>query len=340
MAMVLVNLALDMQYMNNKKPLISICCITFDHEKYIRDAIDGFLMQKTDFPFEIIIHDDASTDNTANIIREYEKKFPDLFVCIYQEENQWSKGIRPSPTYVWPKARGKYIALCEGDDYWTDPYKLQKQVNFLEANPEYVICFHKVMILKNKRLVKDYITKVPADTTTLNDLIKYGNYIHTPSVLFRNGLIKEFPEWYKDVPIGDYPLYILLAQYGKIKFINEVMAVYRVHKGGIWSHRKKNDMELIKRLADMKKNLFLTTGHFSDINKILSEQLAKSYLQISELLLKKGDLNSSINMFNKAVEYNINVVHNKYFKYKSYLNLFINFRILIKNFINFIFRFF
>jgi len=109
MAMVLEEPVLVMQFMNDvKPPLVSICCLAYNHEKYIRDAVECFLMQKTNFPFEIIIHDDASTDNTPNIIREYEKKYPELFVCIYQKENIWSKGIRPSPNFVWPKARGKY----------------------------------------------------------------------------------------------------------------------------------------------------------------------------------------------------------------------------------------
>ena len=112
------------------KPIVSICCITLHHEKYIRDAIEGFLMQKTSFPIEILIHDDASTDDTANIIREYEEKFPNIIKPIYQTENQYSKGISISATYQFPRALGKYIALCEGDDYWTDPLKLQKQVDF------------------------------------------------------------------------------------------------------------------------------------------------------------------------------------------------------------------
>ncbi len=133
-------------------PLVSICCITYNHESYIRDAIEGFLMQKTTFPFEIIIHDDASTDDTAKIIQEYANQYPELFVTILQKENQWSKGIRPSPTYVWPRARGKYIALCEGDDYWTDPYKLQKQVDFMKENPDCSLCFHNVLKTKKYRI--------------------------------------------------------------------------------------------------------------------------------------------------------------------------------------------
>ena len=127
--------------MNGTKPIVSICCITYNHENYIRDAIEGFLMQKTTFPIEIIIHDDASTDKTAEIVKSYAEKHPDLILPILQAENQYSKGI-PISTYAYPKARGKYIAFCEGDDYWTDPYKLQKQVDFLESNPDCSWCFH------------------------------------------------------------------------------------------------------------------------------------------------------------------------------------------------------
>ena len=104
-------------------PLLSICCVTYNHESFISQCLDGFLMQQTDFPFEILIHDDASADGTANIIMEYEAKYPDLIKPIYQTENQFSKGIKISVTFNFPRAKGKYIALCEGDDYWTDPLK-------------------------------------------------------------------------------------------------------------------------------------------------------------------------------------------------------------------------
>ena len=106
------------------KPLVSISCIAYNHESYIRQCLDGFLMQKTTFSFEILIHDDASTDNTTDIIREYERKYPDIIKPIYQKENQYSKGIPISATFNWPRAKGKYIAMCEGDDYWTDPLKI------------------------------------------------------------------------------------------------------------------------------------------------------------------------------------------------------------------------
>lgn len=124
-------------------PLVSICCITYNHAQFIRKCLDGFLMQKTDFPIEILIHDDCSTDGTTEIIREYEAKYPDLIFPLYEEENQYQQGKAGEiDFYNYRRARGKYIAYCEGDDYWTDPLKLQKQVDFMEANPEYSVCFH------------------------------------------------------------------------------------------------------------------------------------------------------------------------------------------------------
>ncbi|MBN1214147.1 MAG: glycosyltransferase family 2 protein, partial [Candidatus Lokiarchaeota archaeon] len=124
--------------MNKEKnlPLVSICCSAYNHVNYIKDSIQGFIIQKTSFPFEILIHDDASTDGTTEIVKDYEHKYASLIKPIYQKDNQYSKGISPG-NINRKRATGKYIAICEGDDYWTDPYKLQKQVDFLESNPEY-----------------------------------------------------------------------------------------------------------------------------------------------------------------------------------------------------------
>ncbi len=132
---------------------LSIICDTYNHEKYIAQCLDGILMQKVNFTFEVLIHDDASVDNTANIIKEYELKYPDTVKPIYQSENQYYKGASAYiwQTYQFPRAKGKYVAMCEGDDYWTDPYKLQKQVDFLEKNEEYSICFHKVKVWKQNK---------------------------------------------------------------------------------------------------------------------------------------------------------------------------------------------
>ncbi len=225
--------------MKKEVPLVSICCITYNHSRYIRDAIEGFLIQKTTFPVEIIIHDDASTEGTNLIVKEYADKYPDLIFPIFQKENQYSKGIKPWPKFVFPRARGKYIALCEGDDCWTDPLKLQKQVDFMEENEDYSICFHDVKVVAENKTsdIKKYNLNYSnnQDVFTFDQLLKIGNFMHTPSVVFR------IPN--KELPIvnavtGDYFLHLHNAYFGKIKRIPHIMACYRVHKGGTFSNRE------------------------------------------------------------------------------------------------------
>lgn len=230
-------------------PVLNISCTVYNHAPYIRNALDGFLMQKTAFPVEILIHDDASTDHTADIIREYEKEHPALFKCFYQPENTHS---RPDKFELrkpfWDARRAKYIALCEGDDYWTDPLKLQKQVDFLEAHPEYVLCFHKVkVLLPDGGLVDDFITKIPENYQTIYDLARHGNYIHTPSVVFRK-VIAAYPDEFRRSPIGDFPLYILLSRHGRLHYLPECMAVYR-HGVGMWSRQDSYYRRLNTALA-------------------------------------------------------------------------------------------
>ena len=153
----------------NEVPLVSINCLVYNHEPYLRDCFEGFVIQKTDFPFEILVHDDASTDKSALIISEYTEKYPSLFLPIYQKENQYSKGVKVSDTFQYPRAKGKYIALCEGDDYWTDPMKLQKQVDFLEANPEYGLVYSKVKVYKE--CLNDISSELGSEVRSLNELI-------------------------------------------------------------------------------------------------------------------------------------------------------------------------
>ena len=125
----------------DQTPIVSICCVTYNHEKYIRQCLEGFVMQKTDFPFEILVHDDASIDSTTRIVKEFEINYPHLFRCVYQTENQFLRQ-NVLTNILLPMARGSYISMCEGDDYWTDSNKLQIQVDFLEKNESFVGCFH------------------------------------------------------------------------------------------------------------------------------------------------------------------------------------------------------
>jgi glycosyltransferase involved in cell wall biosynthesis len=209
--------------------LVSIICITYNHEQYINACINGFLTQKTDFQIEILIHDDASTDKTANIIREYEAKYIDIIKPIYQTENQYSKGINPGFEFLFPRAQGKYIAICEGDDYWTDPLKLQKQVDFLEANPEYSFCFHNAIIFYEDKGTSDIFDKqLQTKEYNTNDLLLKKWFIPTASLVIRKDKLPQpYPEWYFKIYNGDFGLELLLSTKGNFFCINETMSVYR-----------------------------------------------------------------------------------------------------------------
>jgi glycosyltransferase involved in cell wall biosynthesis len=214
--------------------LVSVWCSTYNHEKYIARTIEGFLKQKTNFEIEIFVHDDASTDNTASIIREYAAKYPQI-KPIYQTENKFSVDKSYLNKLMFQKTQGKYTALCEGDDYWTDAQKLQKQIDFLEANNDFAICFHNTKVIHEDGSREPSLFNInQKEVTTFDDLAR-GNYIMTPSCVYRNRLFGDFPDWFFKSKIGDWPLHLLNAQYGKIKYLDEVMAVYSVHGGGVWS---------------------------------------------------------------------------------------------------------
>ena len=217
-------------------PRLSIVCLAYNAAPYIRAAIDGFLMQKTNFPVEILVHDDASTDGTADIIREYAESYPGTVRAVLQKENQLSKGVMVSSEFLWPLIRGEYVAVCEGDDYWTDMHKLQKQVDWLDAHPESSICFHPVVVHFEDGSRKDSIYPSDKDCPsgyTFRELLHH-NFIQTNSVVFRWKLKGREG----DVPTGiaprDWFTNLLHAENGPIGFIPEPMGVYRRHPGGVW----------------------------------------------------------------------------------------------------------
>lgn len=208
--------------------IVSVSCITYNHAKYIRQCLDGILMQKADFQYEILIHDDASTDGTDDIIREYAQKYPTIIKPIFEKENQYSKGVPISATFNYPRAEGKYIALCEGDDYWTDPYKLQKQVDFMESHPDYGLC-HTMFQSEPIRRITTQIPQNEQDNY-LVDLVQGRYRIGTLTVLYRKDTYNLLPFLWRNRKflMGDYPQWIEFASISKIKYIPDCTGVYRV----------------------------------------------------------------------------------------------------------------
>ena len=224
----------------NDEIMVSIVCIAFNHELYIGDCLEGFVNQKTNFKFEVLIHDDASTDKTADIIREYESKYPDIFKPIYQKENQYSQGVKFGEKYIYPKLRGKYVAWCEGDDYWCDDNKLQKQVDFLERHPEYSACVHNSYRLDCRSNVKSLYNPATTDYDIATEEIieNWGKVYHTSSLVVKRDFLV-LPDVFLTKSFRDYPRAIYTAVCGKIRYLKDVMSVYRFFAKGSWSETKE-----------------------------------------------------------------------------------------------------
>lgn len=229
-----------LSHWQNNKPILSVCCTAYNQEKYIEKALEGFLSQQTDFPFEIIISDDCSTDRTTGILNSYLEQYPNIIRLVYQQQNQYSKGALPIRDFILPVVRGKYIALCEGDDYWTDSTKLQQQVDFLEQNPEFMGCGHNTRFLINGELTD----KLFVDSSNKKDSYKFDDfidsaYLHTTSLVFRydahKSQINEYLAKYSSVERNDVYMLLVFSKFGSIKYIDKIMSVYRMNDGGIWS---------------------------------------------------------------------------------------------------------
>ena len=217
-------------------PKVSVLMITYNHEKFIEQAVRGVMMQETNFEYELVIGEDYSTDRTREIVVRLKEEFPNKIRLILHPQNV---GMIPNMVSVYESCQGEYIALCEGDDYWTDPYKLQKQVDYMEAHPEHAMCFHWASVLDQSSGTFTDGWRIGSPHVqahyTLNDLLTHNNFLPTCSVMFKNGLLPEYPEWFLKVPYGDIALHVLHAHYGTIGFIDQEMAVYRKHSGGVYS---------------------------------------------------------------------------------------------------------
>ena len=266
---------------------LSICMITYNHTDYLKQAIDGVLMQKTNFDYELVIANDNSPDNSDEIIQDYIKTHPEGHKIKYLH-NTLNIGMMPNFVKALTNCSGEYIALCEGDDYWTDANKLQKQVDFLDNNLDYSICFHHASIDTKGVITEDAITLKSNQTTTIEDLAK-GNYIHTCSVVFRNKLFNQFPSYFAKAPVGDYFLHMLNARFGKIYCIEEIMANYRVHETSYWSSKQQEERTAIwiDFLENMKENFT------AEIQILLTNQI-EAVKRSAIVVIKKPSITKKI----------------------------------------------
>lgn len=238
---------------------VSVYCLAYNHEKYIRDCLEGFVNQKTNFRFRVIVHDDASTDGTQEIIKEYASKYKDIIVPILQKENQYSQGINMVEVFIKPLLIGKYVAVCEGDDYWCDENKLQKQYDIMEAHPEYSASVHQTRAINCQTKEEGLCSKIKE--TGVVDINKIfsdrGPVYQTSSLFYRRELMDNKPPFCNiSKRVGDYPLEMHLALQGKIHFDNEVMSVYRQFTETSWSLKTRDSKELfIEHCIQMAKIL-------------------------------------------------------------------------------------
>ncbi len=254
---------------NKNLPLmVSITCVAFNHENYIEQTLDSFLMQETNFSFEILIHDDVSTDRTVEIIKEYAKKFPNIVKPIYQSVNQFSQGNNPM-AFLFPKVKGKYMAFCDGDDYWTDNQKLKIQVEEMEKFPEINMSFHPAYKLINGKI--DGILSKQANKnrifTTHEIVLGGGEFCPTASLMFRSRVISDFPDWFNRIIPGDYPIQIIGSVQAGALYIDRCMSAYRMGEVGTWSSISKDNSK------KQKEHLLSFHSMLNRINKFLNNKL-------------------------------------------------------------------
>ena len=297
--------------MNNQNDiLVSICSITYNQAPYIRQCLDGFLMQETNFKFEIIIHDDCSTDGTTDIVREYAEKYPNLIVPIFQSVNQYQNGNTSIlKTFVYPKARGKYFAICEGDDYWIDPHKLQKQVDFMEANPDCTMTCTRAKLFsvrENRYIGEQYCRKSDGYLHPKDIINRTGLYMATCSLVIRPWIKDNYPAYCTNCNVGDYPLKITAAMKGSVYYFNDAMCVYRIDNQASWYGQQKfgtidpGRMKIVCGQVEMFEGF---SRDFPEHTKIYSEKIAEHICKnMPSWRCKKDDFIAYENVFHNRIE--------------------------------------
>lgn len=275
--------------------MVTILCTCYNHAEYIGKTLEGFVNQKTNFTYKILIHDDASTDNSQEIIREYVNKYPDIIIPIFQLENQYSKGVDLYNEILYPMVKSKYIAFCEGDDYWVDEHKLQKQFEYMESNADCSMCVHNTKriyaegnrtagIVNNSNEEKDYDAVEIIETGA-------GKICQTSSYFCRMHLITEMPDCYRMKTVGDHPLLIYMAIQGYIHYFPDVMSVYRVCTPNSWTSRQNKSR--YKRLLFYREliDFFTKLNEYTmyEYNEAIERTICKNeyYYNLESFQLKK-----------------------------------------------------
>lgn len=294
----------------DKRPvMVSIQCLAYNHEPYIRQCLDGIVMQQTNFPFEAIVHDDASTDNTAKIIREYAEKYPDIIKPIVEKENQYSKRHLFSDLIPKEAYRGKYIAMCECDDYWIDPLKLQKQVDFMENHPECSMVCNRTKLYseKERRFVGDsYCYHVDGFISPKDIILRGGLFISTCSVLYRSSIMQDgYPDYCTKCHVGDYPLQIYAAMKGHVYYFNDLMSVYRIDNSNSWAGQRKQ-IDIEKRISTVKSEVQMLKGFANDYpvyeNYFKTRMMAYVNLNFPSRKYSIGDQNRYVAAFCEEIK--------------------------------------
>lgn len=272
--------------MENK---VTVWCMVFNHEKFLRKCLDGFIMQKTNFPFEVIIHDDASTDHSADIIREYERKYPNLIKPIYEKENQYSIGRERIGIIQLKNLTSKYFAICEGDDYWNSPDKLQKQYDYMELHPECSMCLHNTIIHDLSHRKSDELFFPWKNIHKLTeDEIFFGWHVHTSSYFIRTNSYIDIPKKFLKVWCGDYVYLTYIFTKGEIVALPEVMSVYNyANPLGVTMQNCKNFTSVNMALVERKKYLYdLIKSVDEEYAPIIKKRIYELSLEIDILLYK------------------------------------------------------
>jgi glycosyltransferase involved in cell wall biosynthesis len=260
---------------------LSVLLFTYNHRAFIHQALDSVLTQETQFPFEIVVLDDASTDGTRDIVTQYAARHPGKFRLVLNETNVGLHN-RTGMTRVWRellrRGEGEYTALIEGDDYWSSPHKLQKQVDFLETHPDFILCGHDNDIRSEWQGTETRKRRrFPADTAlSIPQLLEYS-VLHMSSLVYRNGIVRDWPSEFLDLKGADWPLQILFAQFGGVWVFAEAMSVYRIHSGGFWSGRYCD-----------RDNLGVTPEGWQlvlDFRKVLNRHLGYKYAKLMRTLI-------------------------------------------------------